>query len=69
MLNFNSNLVQSAGKIKPPSTDLRVGLYMEIHVYNILAKKDQKEEKKNQPPQTQYKQTNTHTHTKRTEQT
>ena len=37
--------------------------YMEIHVYSILAKKEQKEEKENQPPHTQHKQTNTHIHT------
>ena len=36
-------------------------MYMEIHVhvYSILAKKEQEEEKENQPPHTQHKQTNT----------
>ena len=39
-------------------------IHMEIHVYSILAEKEQKEEKEKQPPpsHTQHKQTLTHTH-------
>ena len=54
MPNSEFNIIQPAGVIKPPSTDLKVESYVEQHVHSILATKEkckkEKMDKRTQRP-------------------